>query len=98
MKTIRVLDFDGEISNQEGLSKKLSHLRRKELKKLHQGKEKSRWNEAEELDIVRTSDRDGKFKNQDCWNRDIVERLICNAIIAVRFNITETNAMKDSRM
>ncbi len=47
---------------------------------------------------MRTSDRNGKFNNQDCWNRDIVEGLICNAIIAVRCNITETNAMKDSRM
>ena len=72
LEIFRVLDFDGEISNREGLSKQLSHLRGKELKKLHQGEEKSRWNEAEELDIVRTSSRDGKFKKKDCWDRNIV--------------------------
>ena len=76
LKTIRVLDFDGEISNREGLSEKLSHLRGMELEKLHQGKENFRLNQAEELEIVRTSNRDGKFKKQDCWDRDIVRRLI----------------------
>ena len=48
----RVLDFDGKISNQEVLSKKLSHSRRMELKKLHQGKDNFRLNQAEELEIV----------------------------------------------
>ena len=76
LKTIRVLDFDGEISNREGLSTKLLCLRGKELKKLHQGEENFRLNQAEELEIVRTSNRDGKFKKQDCWDRDIVRRLI----------------------
>ena len=54
----RVLDVDGDISNQGGLPKRLSRIRRIELKKLHQGKENFRSNQAEELEIVRTSDRD----------------------------------------
>ncbi len=40
LEIFRVLDFDREISNWERLSKKLSRLRGKEVKKLHQGKEK----------------------------------------------------------
>ncbi len=63
-KIFRELDFDGEISNQEGLSKKVSYLSRKELKKLHQDKEKSRWNEAEQKEIVGTSDRDEKTRSK----------------------------------
>ncbi len=35
----RVLDVDGDISNQGGLPKRLSRIRRIELKKLHQGKD-----------------------------------------------------------
>ena len=83
-----VLDFGGEISSWEGLSERLLRSRRMKLKKLHQGKENFRSNQEEELEIVRTSDRDGKFKQQDCWNMDIIERLvcrlICNTIITVR--------------
>ncbi len=60
LEIFRVLDFDGEISNWEGLSKKLSHLRGKKLKKLHQDKENFMLKEAEELEIVGTSDTDGK--------------------------------------
>ncbi len=48
----RVLDSGGEISNREGFSQNLSCSRRMELKKLHQGKENFRLNQAEELEIV----------------------------------------------
>ena len=94
----RVLDFDGEISNREGLSKKLLCLRGKEVKKLHQGEENFRLSKAEELEIVGTSDRDGKITKQDCWDRDILERLICNAIIVIRCNIKKSIARKYLRM
>ncbi len=98
LKTIRVLDFNEMISNQEGLSKRLSRSRRMELKKLHQGNENSRLNQAKALDIVRTSNRDGKFKKKDCWDRDIVERLICSDIIVIRCNIKISIARKYLRM
>ncbi len=90
----RVLDFDWEISNQEGLSKTLSRLRGKEMKKLHQGKENFRLNKGEELEIEGTSDRDEKITKQDCQDRDILERLIFNAIIVIRCNIKRSIARK----
>ena len=98
LEIFRVLDFNGEISNRQWLSKIILRSRRMELKKLHRGKENFRLNQAEELEIVRTSDRDGKIKNQDCWDRDIVERLICNAIIVIRCNIKKSIARKYLRM
>ncbi len=60
----RVLDFNGEISNWEGLSKKLSHLRGKEVKKLHQGEENFRLSKAEELENVGTYGRDEKLQSK----------------------------------
>ncbi len=98
LEIFRVLDFDGEISNQEGLFEQLLRLRGKKRKKLHQGKENFRLSKAEELEIVGTSDRDGKITKQDCWDRDILERLICNAIIVIRCNIKRSIARKHLRM
>ena len=98
LQTIRVLEFNGEISNREGLYERLSLSRRMELKKLNQGKENFRLNQEEELEIERTSNRDGKFKQQDCCDRNIVERLICNAIIVIRCNIKKSIARKYLRI
>ena len=98
LQTIRVLEFNGEISNREGLYERLSLSRRMELKKLNQGKENFRLNQEEELEIERTSNRDGKFKKQECCDRDIVERLICNAIIVISCNTKKSIARKNLRM